>query len=679
MLSSLFVRRAAIVAGYGALFLLFDTVSTHFEVAPGVSTWYPSAGLNLGLLLILGARFAPVVFAASFLSGLLIADPPIPAHHLVLPNLLIAAANAAAAEWLRRTFSLQHPFGVQTAGRFIAVAVGLPVIISIGAVSAYALTGLPGYDAGSVGTAARSWWIADAVGILTITPVCLLLARHAWPEEMFGEATRRQLRLFVDSWRGVGSAVVELGLVAAALYVAFYITDQRHFQFYVCFLPLLWIGLRNGLPRTLIAVLVTNAGAAFAIQDRGVPGDLLEFQLFMISLALTGLLLGLLVSERRRAVFILQRASRRLETRLQRFAPHDDAAMPVWYGSHGDGDAVEALFPGPGVPPRRDEHTDSRAGSRAGSQPERRRGPETAIRTENDGVAREEGSDDPERDTGLADDAPPSVQAMSDVLTASSDVLSRSAENLVELNSRLLASKERFRSLNAQKDKLLSLISHDLKNPLVGIRGLTELMVSQDPPSRFERPLTLVQRSAQQALDLLDNLLTWSRLQTGHVTPSPELHRLRTLIGEAVVQLETQASRKGIEIQNDVDTERAVYADPFIVDTVLRNLISNAIKFTDRGGTVRVAAESPASGRTASDITVSVSDTGVGIPAAMEEQLFDMNQQVSRSGTEGENGTGMGLHICRELIEADGGKIWVESEPGRGTTFFFTVRDGYTL
>lgn len=666
MSSSLFVRRAAIVAGYGALFLLFDTVSTHFEVAPGVSTWYPSAGLNLALLLILGARFAPVVFAASFLSGLFIADPPIPAHHLVLPNLLIAVANAAAAEWLRRTFSLQHLFGVQTAGRFVAVAVGLPVVISIGAVSAYALTGLSGYDAGSVGTAARSWWIADAVGILTITPVCLLLARHAWPEEMFGEATRRQLRLFLDSWRGVGNAVVELGLVAAALYVAFYITDQRHFQFYVCFLPLLWIGLRNGLPRTLIAVLVTNAGAALAIQDRGVPGDLLEFQLFMISLALTGLLLGLLVSERRRAVFILQRASRRLEKRLQRFTSVDDSAVQSWYGAHGDGDAVETLFPGRGVPSRRDGRTSSRA--------PRRRGPETEGPWENDGVGGEEAGDDREGETDLAEDAPPSVRAMSDVLTASSDVLSRSAENLVELNGRLLASKERFRSLNAQKDKLLSLISHDLKNPLVGIRGLTELMVSQDPPARFERPLTLVQRSAQQALDLLDNLLTWSRLQTGHVTPSPELHRLRTLTGEAVVQLETQAARKGIEICNDVDSERAVYADPFIVDTVLRNLISNAIKFTDRGGTVRVAAESHAS-----DVTISVSDTGVGIPAAMEEQLFDMNQQVSRSGTEGENGTGMGLHICRELVEADGGEIWVESEPGSGTTFFFTVRDGSTF
>lgn len=633
------VRRAVFVAAYGVLFFLFDTLATHFEVRPGVSIWYPSAGLNLALLVILGARYAPVVFVASFLSGFWIADPVIPAHHLVLPGLVITLSNAGAAYWLRRSFSPRHPFDLKGGGRFVVVAFLLPVVIAIGAVSSYTLTGFAGYTAQTVLNVAATWWIGDAVGILTITPLALLVASVVTGRPTLGEGSREQMRFFLRTTRGQVSAVGDVLLLAAALYGSFFATADPQFQFYVCFLPLLWIALRNGLPRTLVAVLVVNAGATIAIHVRGTPADLVDVQLFMIALALTGLLLGMLVSERRRAVFILERASRSLEQRLRVLSTTHPASgndRPPEASFFGDGDRVD--------PDRIDTIREASSG-------EGKLGSGTRWSQSSGGKG-----------------SPLSIRGVNDILASSSDVLSRSAQNLVLLNQLMLESKDRLSASNAQKDKLLSLISHDLKNPLVGIRGLAELMASQDPPEPFERPLMLIQRSSEQALDLLDNLLTWSRLQTGHFQPDPQLHRLRSLTEEAIAQLETQAARKGVSLQNDVDTQPAVYTDAFIVDTVLRNLISNAVKFTERGGTVRIDAETRAD-----DVVVSVADDGVGMSDALQNDVFDMAAPTSEAGTEGESGTGLGLHICSELVEVQGGKIWVESEPGAGTTFSFTL------
>lgn len=608
-------RLAALLAGYGALFLLFDTTATLFEVTPGVSTWYPSAGLNLALLIVLGARFAPVVFCASFLSGLLIADPPIPAHHLVLPNLVIAAGNAAAATWLRRSFEADVPFSLSTIGRFLIVAFGLPVAVSVFAVGAYVLTGLQGYATATLWSAVSSWWIADTVGILSITPLCLLGAHTLAAPPIFGPAISEQLSFDLTSLEGVWTALVDVAVVMLGIGAAFYLPAPGHFHFYVCFLPLLWIALRNGLPRTCAAILLINLYAALTIRERGTTADLLEFQFFMLALALTGLLLALLVSERRRSAHILQSATTRLKSRLASVSLNTDAGQ-----LQAPTEAEEGTQEG------KPEPVAKRVPTRAG------------------------------------------LWRMSDVLDSSSDVLSRSAENLVALNDQLLESRQRLDDLNAQKDKLLSLISHDLKNPLVGIRGLAEVLNDDDPPERFERPLHLIQQSSQQGLDLLDNLLTWSRLQTGHVSPDLQIHQLRTLAGEALAQLEAQATRKGVAVKNNIQPGIVVRVDPFIVDTVLRNLVSNAIKFTGRGGYVTLKAYP-----SGDHVEVSVTDTGVGISPEDIGALFQIEEQTSMAGTEGEAGTGLGLHICRELVEAQGGTIWIDSTEGSGTTVYFTL------
>jgi signal transduction histidine kinase len=470
-------------------------------------------------------------------------------------------------------------------------------------VGAYVLTGMTGYTPSTIWNAMSSWWIADTVGILTITPLCLLSVRTFAPESLLGKASRAELSFHLTSLRGVATALVDLAGITVGVGAAFFLMEPGHFLFYICFLPLLWIALRNGLPRASIAVFLINLTAALAIQQRGTSADLLEFQFFMVALALTGLLVSVLVSERRRSVHILQSATARLNNRLD--------TVPT--------------------------------------EPERAT---LASKPVDDRIAEHR---KPLRDVT---EVPPGLWRLSDILASSSDVLSRSADNMVALNDMLHESKVR----------LGKLISHDLKNPLVGIRGLAEVMNENDPPERFKRPLVLVERSAQQGLDLLDNLLTWSRLQTGHFAPSDQTHRLWTLAGEALAQLETQAVKKGVTIENNIGPGIVVHVDPFIVDTVLRNLVSNAIKFTPRGGYTSLTAY-PAG----EFIEVAVTDTGVGIAPEQLGSLFTIEQRTSTAGTEGENGTGLGLHICQELVEAEGGTIWVDSTQGAGTTFYFTL------
>jgi len=148
------------------------------------------------------------------------------------------------------------------------------------------------------------------------------------------------------------------------------------------------------------------------------------------------------------------------------------------------------------------------------------------------------------------------------------------------------------------------------------------------------------------------------------------VYRLRTLVTDAIGLLESQANRKQVTVENSVQPGIVAYADPLVVDTVLRNLISNAIKFTESGGYVNISACTAPGNR----IEVSITDTGIGISAERLKQVFEIDREASTtSGTDGETGTGLGLHLCRELIERQGGSIWADSTPNIGTTFYFTL------
>lgn len=225
---------------------------------------------------------------------------------------------------------------------------------------------------------------------------------------------------------------------------------------------------------------------------------------------------------------------------------------------------------------------------------------------------------------------------------------------------------------NAEKDKFFSLIAHDLKSPLSAILGLTELLAEDTQKltlGEIQRLSRSLQVSATNVYSLLENLLEWSRVRRRMIEYRPEYLNLRKVVANALDTYAMVAMKKQIGLLNALNDALKVYADTRMLETILRNLISNAIKFTPRGGFVKVTAYTKKDGF----ILVEVKDTGIGIPENLLDQLFSMTGKAQRKGTEGEPSTGLGLLLCKELVEIQGGKIWVENNTTKGCRFLFTL------
>ncbi|MFT5668311.1 MAG: PAS domain S-box-containing protein [Vicingaceae bacterium] len=235
--------------------------------------------------------------------------------------------------------------------------------------------------------------------------------------------------------------------------------------------------------------------------------------------------------------------------------------------------------------------------------------------------------------------------------------------------SLLRESEKQLRALNATKDKLFSIIAHDLRSPLVNTVGLSELFIENDIDfEESKKYMRILNSSAKNTLILLTNLLDWAKFQTGQLRFNPEKLLFSEIILETIALNKSLAETKNIALGYISSDEMEVYADPNMVKTVLRNLISNAIKFTNIGGDIRVSA-----GLKQKHVEITVSDDGIGMNAEKHIALFDITSAKTTVGTADEYGSGLGLVLCKEFVEKNDGKIWVESEEGKGSDFKFTL------
>ncbi len=235
----------------------------------------------------------------------------------------------------------------------------------------------------------------------------------------------------------------------------------------------------------------------------------------------------------------------------------------------------------------------------------------------------------------------------------------------------LIKYADELKTLNASKDKFFSIISHDLRSPFNALLGITEY-ISQSyndlTPTEIRDSIANIYASSQKLYNLILNLLEWSRLQTGRFDTDKSKIELSQLIEEAKNPYSGAAITKNIKIETDVTKDIIVFADKYMIETVLRNLISNAIKFTNTGGSVKITAS------TKGDFAeVNVSDNGVGVSKKYLKDLFKIDEQYRRDGTANEKGTGLGLILCKEFIEKNNGTISVESEVAKGSKFSFTI------
>ena len=231
---------------------------------------------------------------------------------------------------------------------------------------------------------------------------------------------------------------------------------------------------------------------------------------------------------------------------------------------------------------------------------------------------------------------------------------------------------EELIKLLTEKDKFFSIIAHDLRSPFNGFLGLTQIMAEELPSltrDEIQEFVLRMRNSATNLYRLLENLLEWARMQQGLIPFEPEVVELLLIVDECIaIVLETIKS-KGIEIAYDIPYDIKVFADSNILQSVIRNLISNAVKFTPKGGKISLSAKT----YTDKCVEIAIKDSGIGMSRAMVDHLFRLDVQTNREGTEGEPSTGLGLLLCKEFIEKHGGKIWVESKEGKGSIFYFTI------
>lgn len=247
----------------------------------------------------------------------------------------------------------------------------------------------------------------------------------------------------------------------------------------------------------------------------------------------------------------------------------------------------------------------------------------------------------------------------------------RIEQELLRNQEELLKTERELRELNKTKDKFFSIISHDLRSPFNSIIGLSK-MLAQDIKELSQEDIEEMALSISEASDntynLLNMLLEWSRVQRGKIDYKPRPLMLKEIILNNIDLLKHTAREKEIELTASTKDGINVYADVSMLNTIIRNLISNAIKFTPRGGSISVSMES-----NEKEATVRVVDTGVGIDAKDLGRLFSIDSKVRSKGTEDESGTGLGLILTKEFVEKNQGEIWVESEPGKGSCFSFTL------
>lgn len=256
--------------------------------------------------------------------------------------------------------------------------------------------------------------------------------------------------------------------------------------------------------------------------------------------------------------------------------------------------------------------------------------------------------------------------------------LSESLKLTEQMNIELVASQEELSRINENleasnqtKNTLFSIIAHDLKNAIGGVRTLNQLLV--DDFERFDKEelqelIKMMNNSSYGMYKLLENLLLWSSSQRGNIKPNKELNYPYFVVNNSIHLYTQAASEKKITIENIIPKDFSFVFDASLFDTIVRNLVNNAIKFSNEGGKIHISCTPQVN-----DVLFCICDNGVGMPQEKADNIFNLNSKKTTTGTKGEKGTGLGLMVCYDFVRMHNGKIWFESEVGKGTKAFFTL------
>jgi signal transduction histidine kinase len=257
------------------------------------------------------------------------------------------------------------------------------------------------------------------------------------------------------------------------------------------------------------------------------------------------------------------------------------------------------------------------------------------------------------------------------LLKAQHDLINQQKEQLEQHNVLLKNSEENLQELNATKDKFFNIIAHDLKSPFTAIIGYSdELRENYQDYSEDERKLMIqnISKSSHLTFDLVENLLNWAQSQSGFIEINKEKLNLLQLVNNSIKPYKAAAKRKNIEVILKINDQFEINADKESMRIVISNLFNNAVKFSNEDSEIILSAK-----QSLKETIFCIQDFGLGMPKEMLKNLFRTDKNIQRVGTSNEKGTGLGLILCQEFIHKNDGKIWVESEEGKGSKFFFTL------
>jgi len=256
-------------------------------------------------------------------------------------------------------------------------------------------------------------------------------------------------------------------------------------------------------------------------------------------------------------------------------------------------------------------------------------------------------------------------------LRESEESLKQKAEELEVLNLKLSESEKELKDLNANKDKFFSIIAHDLRSPFSGLLGLSKILVNdieKAPKKELRQLANNISKSADLTFKLLENLLQWAKIKTGTISFEPREINLKKILDKVTELYKSNAASKNISLTSSVDDKKIVFADSNMVESIFSNLISNSIKFTAKGGKINIFAESHEN-----FIRINIQDTGIGMSQQKINDLFQIGHNVSSIGTDNEEGSGLGLILCKEFVELNKGELSLQSIVDEGSISSFTL------
>jgi PAS domain S-box-containing protein len=678
------VRQVLVAVCFVVVYVLVDRTTVSFQIWNEISAWYPPTGLALAALIGLGWRYAPVILLAECISSVVNYHLPVRSYSFLIGNVEFISVYTAAAVVLRRVVKIDWRLRtmrdvmwlllVATCAACVVAFVGTRFLMADHLIPA------SGYL-----LATMNWWVGDAVAIGSIVPFSLIYivpglrrymgytGKSGKTREAAHKASRHELQGF---WRVVESGLFAAGIVAvlwAALSGRF---SRGNEMFYLLFLPLILVAVRRGLRGASAAILALDTGLILALQVyQRSYSELTLLQFLMLILSLAGLVLGALISERDESEQKLSEEEARMRLLLE-------STGEAVYGVDNQGECTfcnQALLRLLGY---------ASQGELLG-----RNIHDVIHHTSRDGTAnvREECSMQRELQSGRKFHVPEELLWRSNGTSFDAELwchpLFEDGERrgavvtFVDITERkkvqqaLQQAKEDAEAANRAKSDFLANMSHEIRTPMNGILGMTTLALETNLDAEQRDYLSMVKSSGESLLTLLNDILDLSKIEAGKLDLEIADMSVEDCIEEALEPLALRAQQKGIELLWNVgrDIPEVVRGDSTRLRQVFINLVGNALKFTNQG---QVAIYGRHAGATEGGLMLefTVSDTGIGIAEEKRKKIFEAFAQADMSTSRRYGGTGLGLSICERLVNLMGGRIWVESEEGRGSEFHFTMK-----